>query len=750
MNSETQNLDQNVIRWINKQGWKELRSIQKESIQPILSADTDLIISASTASGKSEAFFLPAVSAIVNQNSSVGILYISPLKALINDQYRRFQGLCEMSGIPCTPWHGDVSQSKKKKLMAQPRGVLLITPESIEAQLINNVDGFRKMLKHLKYICIDEFHAFIGTVRGQHLSCLLDRLECLIDRIENPVPRIGLSATLGGETEILASLVRPNNNFPCKIIIDSGSRNAVRVELKGIIVPKNSLALESSDNEIEETKSISSDSQEILNLLFENCRKSSNLVFPNAKGRVELLSARLKEMSLRNYLPNEFFPHHGSLAKDKRESVESRMQDENAPPTTVVCTTTLELGIDIGKVDAVYQVYSPPNSVSSLRQRYGRSGRRSTDSVLTMYILEKEIDKDSNILDCIRPGIVQSLAMLSLIVNEGWYEPPDNSNRHLSTFFHQVLAVIAQWGSVEVFNLYQMLCKVGPFKKITTDDFKTLLSHLGEASIIEQLHSGELTLGSEGNKIVDHYSFYSVFKTPVEYLIQSDRQRLGSIPVTQSLMEGQNIVFAGDYWKIIEINESKKIVFVSGPLKGGRPPRFTGDGIPLHDRIVSEMFKIYCAGKTFFEDNKGFELQTDSVADTLFQEGIEYFNRYKLPQNRFLEIGNRCFLFTWRGTKITNTLSVLLRRDQFHANMISEFCIEVENAAEQAIKNYLIKYHIDGQIPSSLELARSLDIGIVKREKYDRYLPDSLSYLAFASRDFDTKGVEDWIRNELL
>ncbi|MDN3502159.1 DEAD/DEAH box helicase [Psychrobacter sp. 5A.1] len=174
-------LDKRVQRWIFNQGWHGLREVQAKAIAPILSGQTDVLISAATAAGKTEAFFLPACSAIAYQDKGVGILYISPLKALINDQYRRLQSLAELLDMQVTPWHGDSLQSKKKQQKKSPSGIILITPESLESLLVRDAGWVKQAFGELKYIVIDEFHAFLGSERGQHLLSLLPVLSMWLD-----------------------------------------------------------------------------------------------------------------------------------------------------------------------------------------------------------------------------------------------------------------------------------------------------------------------------------------------------------------------------------------------------------------------------------------------------------------------------------------------------------------------------------------------------------------------------------------
>ena len=374
-----EHLDPRIQKWVYKQGWEDLRDIQKMSISPILAGNSDLVVSASTAAGKTEAAFLPACSVIADETKGFGILYISPLKALINDQYRRLEGLCDDLNLPVIPWHGDSPQSKKKRANQNPEGILLITPESLESLLVREAGWVKAAFETLRYIIIDEYHAFVGFERGCHLQSLMHRLENLLERQSEPIPRIALSATLG-DMEGVVSYLRPTKSIPCKLVVGKQSRSTLKMQVRGYIEG-------ASQETIEPEVPVSAD-RKIANDLYETLRGDSHLVFANSRQRTENFAVMLREMCEENYVPNEFFPHHGSLSKDLRSELESRLQKENLP-TTAVCTMTLELGIDIGKVLSVAQV-TAPHSVASLRQRLGRSGpERHLCDIKNLYIRER-------------------------------------------------------------------------------------------------------------------------------------------------------------------------------------------------------------------------------------------------------------------------------------------------------------------------------------------------------------------------
>jgi len=490
-------LDEGVQRWIWKQGWKSLREIQERSIPSVLQAETDIVISASTAAGKTEAAFLPACTLMAqNPIDGFSILYISPLKALINDQYRRLKGLCEILDMP-------VTQSLKEKQKRNPSGILLITPESLESLLLNRSGWSKKAFAGISHIILDEFHAFIGTERGCQLQSLMHRLEFLIERV---VPRIALSATLGDMDQV-ARYLRPNQKLKCEIISSTTSRSDLKLQLRGYIDPA----------ELKEGKEPAISS--IITDLYTILRGGSHLIFANSRSRTEEVAVKLSDKCERDTVPNEFFPHHGSLSKEIRESLESRLQ-EGKLPTTAVCTMTLELGIDIGSVDSIAQV-TAPHSVASLRQRLGRSGRRGEAAVLRMFISENELTPKSHISDRLRLETFLSIAIVNLLLKK-WYEPSSQHQYHFSTLVQQTLSVIGQYGGVRADQLWALLCNSGPFNQVDKSMYIVFLKALGSQELITQTKDGQLVLGSKGERIVEHYSFYTAFQTPEEYRLESN------------------------------------------------------------------------------------------------------------------------------------------------------------------------------------------------------------------------------------
>ncbi len=334
-----------VQKWVNAQGWTSLQDAQARAVEPILASKSDVLVTASTAGGKTEAAFLPILSALVESRErgetprGVEVLAISPLKALINDQTARLQEMCAELDVPVHAWHGDVTASRKKKVWRDRAGVLFITPESVEGLLCLRGESVKSLLGSLRYVVVDELHAFPGSARGAQLASWLHRLDLLCRR---RVPRIGLSATMG-DLAIGAEFLRPGRGDRVEVIKGVDQKRPRVTILRGHVSSR-------------ETGGLSA----VANRVYRSLRGHTNLVFTNTRREVELYADRLRQECERVRVPNEFFAHHGSLAKAEREDVEDRLR--SAEPATAICTSTLEMGINIGQVEEVAQ-----NPVSSLR-----------------------------------------------------------------------------------------------------------------------------------------------------------------------------------------------------------------------------------------------------------------------------------------------------------------------------------------------------------------------------------------------
>ena len=639
MSSAFDKLARPVQKWIRQKGWRELRDIQARSIRTIYETNADLIVAASTAGGKTEAAFLPLISQVLDEPSDgtgFDLLYIGPLKALITDQAMRLEGMCQEAELPVIPWHGDVSQSVKTRALKSPKGILLITPESLEALLIRRGLEIPRLFGATRAVVIDELHTVLDSERGVQLRSLLTRLELAIKR---PVRRIGLSATLG-DMDLAKAYLRPDAASSVQLIEANGGEAELKLQLRGY------LSGDEDDNSPSATDAIAAH-------LFKHLRGSDNLVFAGARQRVEIYADRLRELCEREHLPQEFYPHHASLSREHRDFVERRLKDP-AKPTTAVCTSTLELGIDIGDVTCVAQI-GAPFSVAALRQRLGRSGRREGQpAILRQYAVEAKLTPESSFVDRLRLGLIRSIAMIDLLL-EGWCEPPKPQALHLSTLVHQILSVIAQRGGASASVVYNVLCREGPFRKVTTGVFADVLRAIGhpETGLIEQSGSGLLLLGPTGEKLVEHYSFYAVFQTPEEFRLVAEGRDLGTLPIDNVLAPGMLLIFSGRRWVVQEIHDLEKVIVVK-PAKAGVPPVFGGDAGDIHDEVIDRMFTVL--------EGDISPPYMEPVSLAMLDEARAHYERLGFRTKNIHSLGEHASIIATRaGTVKTSTLALALR-----------------------------------------------------------------------------------------
>lgn len=643
MSTAFDKLAQPIQKWIRQQGWKELRDIQARATHVLMDGNRDLIVAASTAGGKTEGAFLPLLSQVLDEpseGSGFDILYVAPLKALITDQARRLEDICRDTDLPVTPWHGDVSSSIKTKAMKKPRGVLLITPESLEALFIRRGLEIPRLFGATRAVILDELHSVLDSERGIQMRSLLTRLEIALKR---PIRRVGLSATLG-DMELAKAYLRPDSPGEVEQVIAEGGSAELQLQLRGYV------AGDKDDKGPSATDAIAQH-------LFEHLRGSDNLVFGSARQAVEIYSDRLRALCEKEHLPQEFYPHHASLSREHRDFVERRLKDGTAP-TTAVCTSTLELGIDIGDVTCVGQI-SAPFSVASLRQRLGRSGRRpGKPAILRQYAVEAKLTPTSNFSDRLRLGMVRAIAMIELLL-EGWCEPPQREALHLSTLVHQILSVIAERGGIRAQQLYRILCQIGPFRQVDAELFLDVMRALGhpEVALIEQAGDGLLLLGANGEKLVEHYSFYAVFQTPEEYRLISGGKELGTLPVDNMIAPGMLLIFSGRRWLVLEVHDRDRVIMVA-PAKAGVPPIFGGDPGNIHDRVIERMFDVLEGQKR--------PIYLDATALELLDEARSNYGQLQFYPGRIAQLSdNAAVIATKAGSVRTTTLALALRANGF-------------------------------------------------------------------------------------
>ena len=677
-------LNKKIQEWIYKNEWEELRPAQVESIKEIRQKSNNLIICSPTASGKTEAAMLPLISELLEKDidKKSYIVYISPLKALINDQLIRLESLCKDNDICVVPWHGDISSSIKKKIEKNNQAVLLITPESLEAMLVNTPSKAKLIFKNTISIVIDEFHSFLGNDRGDHLLSLLNRLEKFS---KNKFRRIGLSATVG-DKKFIAKALDSKNYSNTKIISGSVSGSyKLKLSLKGYEYDSKLIGEELDAATSEDIERIKKKLPDVLITKdIYRFRNETNLVFPNSISNVENFVYEGNFLAKENDENEVFFPHHSLLSNDLRRDVE-RNAKEGKKPMTIVCTATLELGIDIGSVDNVFQV-NAPFTVSSLRQRLGRSGRRNNEAVLRMFIKENSINEDKKFDNLLRFNLVRTIAIVELML-QGWYETEERTTISLCITAHQILALIKQLGGATAEDIWFFFKDKNIFN-LDIEIFKNLLNYLQELELILQI-SRRIYLSDKGGHLTSNFNFYTCFESFQEYQLYAFGKRLGIIPCNSSLKEGDNLLFGGKKWEIKNIDEELRIITViNSTIKGSVPA--TSGGSNIHTNIFQMM-------KTIYEDKEIPNFLDEKAKKLLFQARDIYETLNLQTQDCIFTSNDFIRWFPWVGTKTRTTIDLMI--SQFTESEVEassdDLSLVLNKDAIIELKNYLLRKDFD-------------------------------------------------------
>lgn len=720
-------LHRSVQKFVWESSWEELRPIQVQAIEVIFGTTDDLVVSAPTASGKTEAAFMPILSEVADEpEGSVRVLYVGPLKALINDQFRRLEDeLCRHAGIPVHRWHGDVSGSRKQRLVEHPGGVLLITPESIESLFVNRTRELERLFAGTEYVVVDEMHAFMGTERGAHLRSLLSRID---RRAGGRVRRVGLSATLGPEIEQPKRWLSGESGDGVRVVEQEGG-GELQVVVHGYEqVPADVESPEPVDEqELDDLHDVAGD-------IFRTMRGQTNLVFGNSKAELEVYVDRLGHLCEERRVPGEFFIHHGSLDRSIRQATEARMQGEE--PATTFCTNTLELGIDVGLIDTVGQL-DPPWRVSSLAQRVGRSGRHEGEpSRLRFFVRQKAAAAARGLVERLRPRLVQSVAMVELFALERWCEP-FRPRRHHSTLVQQILSILKATGGLGAGELYERLVADGPFEGIEPSEFAELLRRLGREGLVGQTPgTGNLILDVGGERIVDHFRFYAAFRTPERFDVRHGADRIGEVD-PGGLERGDHLLLAGRRWAVERLDRSRHEVVVS-PASGKREPMFRSGGMrDVHGRVRREMRRVLAS-----EEQPVF---VDETARRLLGEARRMADEARLDERRLVERGADTLLFPWRGDRVVRTLVAMAAAEQMEVE-VERFHIGVRFVGIGRRETRAFLRDVASGAHRPLDLAGSLDRRQKAVQKYDEYLPDSLLDRVYTHNYLDVQGAREVAR----
>ncbi len=727
-----------VQEYIYRNGWESLRAIQVAAAEVIFRTDDNLLLTASTASGKTEAAFFPIITLFSEDPpSSVGCIYIGPLKALINDQFLRLNDLCEEADIPVWHWHGDVAQSHKERLMKRPSGILQITPESLEAMLLHKHAAIPKLFGDLRFVVIDEVHSLLRGDRGGQTLCLIERLSRLAG--VNP-RRIGLSATMGDPER--------TGEF---LSLGTGRKTIIpRIEAKGVkwrlsmehfYVKDIQAAGDRTDIEAlpvleEKTDQAPDNADPGLGYIFEHTRGKKCLLFVNSREECETVTTTLRQYCERSREPDRFLIHHGNLSASYRETAEEIMKDESQYLTTVT-TATLELGIDIGRLERAFQI-DAPWTVSSFLQRMGRTGRRELPPEMWFVMREDEPEARAMLPATIPWKLLQGIALVQLYLEERWVEPPRLDRLPFSLLYHQTMSTLASCGELSPGALADRVLRLHYFHRISQEDYRVLLRHLVETDHIQRTEQGGLIVGLAGERVVNSFKFYGVFEENEEYTVRSEAQELGTIVMPPPV--GEKLAIAGHVWVVLDVDRKRHLVYCE-QVKGNIPAYFGLCPGDLHTRILRRMRQVLREERQYPYLMKNAVARLEQARFTAVRSGTGEHPMIHLGGNMWCLlpwVGTYTFLTMERFLKIKCGERLGLRNLDSARPYYMQFTMKAEEKTFFRVITEEIQKPID-----PLELVYPKELPLFN--KYDEYLPEALVRKGFALGVLDLDGLRETI-----
>ncbi len=695
--------------YVHSRRWGSFRAIQEATFDYFRRGDDHILISAGTSSGKTEAAMFPVITSLYNNPSdTVGALYIGPLKALIDDQFDRMDGILRESGIPVTGWHGDVDRNRKARFLDAPSGILQITPESLQNIVSSDPDIIRDLFSGLRFVIIDEVHTFVDSDRGAQLQCCLHRMEVVAGCDPR---RIGLSATLS-DTALAANWLSSDTGRRTSVIKDpSASDRSVYVRYRGFPVP------DEDGDDTERKRAITGFYRNLL----EEVRGGKCIVFVNSRYDAEVIGRSLRKVAERTMGNGDWIHvHHGSVSHEFRRRAEEDLKDPSKQ-VTVVSTVTLELGIDIGELDRIVQV-DAPFTCTGMVQRMGRSGRRDGGQRMVVFCREDSSEPWSSV-DGVSMDLVKAIAMTELIMNEGWTEPPVDRRYPFGLLYHQTMEFLKESTGARFGTLSSEVLSMKPFSEIDKDAYKKLLRHMVSSGQLVRMEDGTLLIGPKGEKVAFGHDFCSVFKVKKEIDVISPDGRVGSIQGVPD--EGELIQLVGRIWQVIEVRSEDATVLVEEtdgsaetPWKSGTPD--------VHPRVMSKMRDVLGSDTEY--------PYLDPAASNRLAL-CRTFARNNGMLSTFSEIEGGIRLFPWVGTIQFDTLVRALRMvngvDRVYG--FRPYYIDVltrlpwDDVLERV--NTILSHG-----PSALVSPDD----IVRIGKYDQHVPKDLLELMFADERLDT------------
>ena len=727
-----------VKEYIYSNSWTSLRPVQLDAARIIFEGGKNLLLSSSTASGKTEAAIFPVLTDLYEnppKSTTVSVLYVAPLKSLINDQFERMEGLLRDSGIPLTHWHGDVGASHKSKLLKNPEGILQITPESLESMLINRSNDIPRLFGELRFVIIDEIHALIGTDRGNQIICQLSRIASLIGK--NP-RRIGLSATLG-DPEAAAMWLGAGSGMQTEFPIPEKTPLKWRLALEHFYV---------EDAERDQTKRASERTPQPLSYdagyeyLYDAVYGKKALVFSNSREETEYVTATLRQIAAHRGEDDIFLIHHGNLSASLREDAEQKMKDSEVFSAVTCATVTMELGIDIGRLERVAQM-GAPTTVSGFLQRLGRSGRRGLPPEMIMVYRESTPLPNAPLPEIIPWELLRGIAIIDLYSDERFIEPPREKKMPMSLLFHQTLSVLASGGELKPKALAAKILELPPFRAVTKETYRALLVSMINSEHLELTEDGGLIVGLAGERIINSFKFYAVFKDSEDFTVRCDSEEIGTITTPPPV--GDRFALAGRVWEVKELDVSRRLVFVS-MVAGKMEVSWPGEGGEIHTRLLEAM-------KSVLSGNRSYAYLGEN-AKVRLEHARTVAKHADMANKPLVFLGGQSYaLFPWLGTRSFRTLKRLLKKYASElglSDIQSEGCCYITFRMKGNRETFFSRLS-DIVEERGLEPTELIQVGeCPMADKYDEYIPTELLVEAYAADSLRTdevlKRIKEWCR----
>ena len=717
-----------IRSFIYSHGWESLSPVQVAAAEIIFGSDDNLLLPSETASGKTEAAFFPILSEFYDEMpDSFGALYIAPLKSLINDQFGRISELCDEAGIPVYHWHGDVAASHKQKALREPRGILQITPESLEAMLMGRSSDLIRLFGDLRYVVIDEIHTLTGSDRGNQILCQLARLR---QKTGVSPRRIGLSATLGDMQKAADWLgAGSGRNTTVPTLPQAKIHWRLGMEHFYIVDKDTAEAVTPEGNHRAETISLDPGYEYI----YDASKGKKAIVFSNSREETEYICATLREIAARRGEPDVFLIHHGFLSASIREEAELKMKDDDI--SAVACATvTMELGIDIGRLERILQQGSP-NSVSSFLQRLGRSGRRGDPPEMMMVFREENPLPNTPLPQLIPWELIKAIAIVQLYIEERFIEPPITRKCPYSLLFQQTLSIVASSGALTPKQLAEKVLSLPPFETVEPEDYKTLLLSMIQHDWLEMTEEKELIVGLRGEKLTNSFKFYAVFKDTEDFTVRCESDEIGVITTPPPV--GDRFALAGRVWEVEELDIPRHLIYVK-PVNGKMEVSWPGDYGEVNTRILERMRQV------LREDTEYPYLREGALSRLRVARALA--RNTGLTETCILPLGGYTWaLFPWLGTRSFRTLRRYLVR---HAGsfkltgMDFEGCYYMTFKLEGGRGDELMKMIADMIRKNGIDTA-SL-VGATEApafEKYDEFIPAELLRKAYCTDKLRTDEI---------